>query len=971
MMIKKSKIMIMAVLAAALMACTLTVAYSDSEMASATDPIIGGGDYKSYNWLINKTVDEQLCGYWMYRTEGSLPQGVTFSNGKLTGKPTVAGTYWFKVIDTLPGWIGTQPSTTAGITVYNPTPPAPVMHTVTYNAGAGTVNGQATWSTQIEHGNYAPWPSATHSTYSFLGWAETPSGSVITAQQTITADITYYAKWSIPSTSVSSHSATIPVGQSMVPYTFSTSPSNATISVTSYGGLTGLSLSGKTLSGTPSATPGTYYVTVKCTAPGYYSSTGRVTVVVPIEIVEPIQYSVVKGSVWSYEPVTNPSNATITITSVKLDGSTYSGHNIAVSGRTITGTLNSVGTVSVTFSASGGGYTSWTKTVLIAVTEPPATHQPVAIGDITVSRRAAEPRTFDLIATGVAHAANIQWYVDNVLFASSHTTAVYEVPTAGKYAVKCVVTGTGGDTQNVTKDIFCDETYHPEMAWVGVKYTCPFPYGVTVTESVDWLTVGDYTDAQNRTCIYVYGTPTATHLGRTYVVDPSTGDDISIVVYPAKTVAPVSNFAVTVNGQRVNVDFTGTDASRVYYDYGDGSPITTIATHEYAHIGHYTITATAVNNISERASSQAIAIGVIPRMTVDIHNMVDMEIGLNEVLLLEIDMAAGDVLSLSGDATAWLSLRDGNIVTGRATELGYYTLTLTLRHSDSTTTTGTMHITVREGGASTEQTVPIASFSYTVDGMTVRFRDSSVAPSVWQWSFGDTKTSTDQHPEHIYEQKGTYTVTLTVANSTGMSDTTSAMIAVGIADDTPCTVAFDVAGGSALEPIETKTGKIITLPAAIKSGSTFEGWYSGATKVGNAGSMYTVIGDITLAAHYVQGTVPVHSVIFHYTDGRVYSTQTVVDGGRAVHQQGPAENGKKFLAWHTEEGKQYQFSKAVTGDVKLYAHYESVSGDGMTPVILLVIAVVLSLIIYFGFRHPILVLIDLALYATAILMVIL
>ena len=591
---------------------------------------------------------------------------------------------------------------------------------------------------------------------------------------------------------------------------------------------------------------------------------------------------------------------------------------------------------------------------------------------MTVSRRAAEPRTFDFVATGVANAANIQWYVDNQLFASSHTTAVYEVPTAGKYTIKCIVTGTGGDTQNITKDIFCDETYHPEMAWVGVKYTCPFPFGVTVTEAVDWLTVGDYTDSQNRACKYVYGTPAASHLGRTYVVDPSTGDDISIVVYPVKTVAPVSAFGVTVNGQRVTVDFTGSDASRVYYDYGDGSPVTVVATHEYAQIGHYTVTATAVNNISERASSQAIAIGVIPRMTVDVKSMVDMEIGLNEVLLLEIDMAAGDVLSLSGDAMSWLALCDGNIVTGRATQLGYYTLTVSLKHADNSTTAGTMHITVREGGGGSEQTVPIASFSHTVDGMTVRFRDTSVAPSVWQWSFGDTKTSTDQHPEHTYETAGTYTVTLTVANSTSLSDTTSTMIAVGIADDTPCIVSFDAAGGAALERVETKTGKIITLPAAIKAGQTFEGWYSGSTKIGNAGSMYTVIGDVTLVAHYVQGTVPVHSVIFHYADGRIYSTQTVVDGGRAVHQQGPAESGKKFIAWHTEDKKQYQFSKAVTGDVKLYAHYEAVAGgDGMMPIILFAVAVLLSVVMYFGFRHPILILIDLALYAAAILMVIL
>lgn len=42
----------------------------------------------------------------------------------------------------------------------------------------------------------------------------------------------------------------------------------------------------------------------------------------------------------------------------------------------------------------------------------------------------------------------------------------------------------------------------------------------------------------------------------------------------------------------------------------------------------------------------------------------------------------------------------------------------------------------------------------------------------WLWDFGDGTTSTDQNPEHLYIEYGTYTVTLTVSNEYG-SDTTS------------------------------------------------------------------------------------------------------------------------------------------------------------------------------------------------------
>ncbi|WP_206599838.1 GEVED domain-containing protein [Hymenobacter glacialis] len=56
---------------------------------------------------------------------------------------------------------------------------------------------------------------------------------------------------------------------------------------------------------------------------------------------------------------------------------------------------------------------------------------------------------------------------------------------------------------------------------------------------------------------------------------------------------------------------------------------------------------------------------------------------------------------------------------------------------------------------------------------TVQLRDTSlIAPSTWQWSFGDGGTSTQQHPQHTYAQPGTYSVSLRVANRYGASTVT-------------------------------------------------------------------------------------------------------------------------------------------------------------------------------------------------------
>ncbi|WP_445722640.1 PKD domain-containing protein [Flavobacterium sp.] len=70
--------------------------------------------------------------------------------------------------------------------------------------------------------------------------------------------------------------------------------------------------------------------------------------------------------------------------------------------------------------------------------------------------------------------------------------------------------------------------------------------------------------------------------------------------------------------------------------------------------------------------------------------------------------------------------------------------------------------------------------------LTANFIDASVAngaPIVsWLWNFGDGTTSTDQNPSHIYNTPGSYTVSLTVTDSFGNTDTgvfTNAAQAIG------------------------------------------------------------------------------------------------------------------------------------------------------------------------------------------------
>lgn len=77
---------------------------------------------------------------------------------------------------------------------------------------------------------------------------------------------------------------------------------------------------------------------------------------------------------------------------------------------------------------------------------------------------------------------------------------------------------------------------------------------------------------------------------------------------------------------------------------------------------------------------------------------------------------------------------------------------------------------------------PQAGFSYSADGLNVTFTDDSRDANddivSWEWDFGDGSISTDTNPMHQFAAGGEYTVSLTVTDSEGNSDTTSQTVVV-------------------------------------------------------------------------------------------------------------------------------------------------------------------------------------------------
>ena len=76
----------------------------------------------------------------------------------------------------------------------------------------------------------------------------------------------------------------------------------------------------------------------------------------------------------------------------------------------------------------------------------------------------------------------------------------------------------------------------------------------------------------------------------------------------------------------------------------------------------------------------------------------------------------------------------------------------------------------------------IANFTFTVDGDTVNFLNTSEQAATFVWDFGDGTSSTEINPTKTYSS-GTFRVTLTASNTTGIIATFQDEIVVSIPED--------------------------------------------------------------------------------------------------------------------------------------------------------------------------------------------
>ena len=640
------------------------------------------------------------CSYTKYSGDSKLPPGITKDGSILSGTPTELGSYHlqFRFNNSYVSLVA-DAILNFDITVTE----IPERFTVTYDAGIGTVNGQRTWTESITEDTFASLPDAKYSSgaYVFKGWSTSETSTTTVDSLKVNGDITLYAVWERQTVKVDPITATITSGQSStMPVT--TDPEDARLSISDLGGLSSYNA---TVSGRyifldmTNVEPGTYYVTISASSTGYYTGSAKVTIMVPITIVKPIEYTLSQGDVFSYTPVTNPSNASIELKSVLLDGSPVEGNGgLSVSGRTITGTLENPGTYEISYRAFLDGYVDVDNTVFVYVSDSSEIPDvgSVSLASVTASARASEPRVFDFVAIGGQNVSNYVWTVDGEVFASSSETALYEFPSSGIYTVACTARGFDGTEVTMEITVVCTDNYHREAAWSGVEYAY-IVEGEVGVETPDQCPLRKSTETiDGKVFTVLSGTPSESDVGKSY--DVTVGEESwTVNVYKAEASAPTASFSVTVDGYTAKAVFTGLRASFHMFDFDGDGAFESGEEFRYDRPGRYTVVCKAVNNVSEVTSTAYVEIDIVPQEDATLDELTDFHIGVNERMHISISMGSEDTLSVSGSAASFVTVDRTTLVVA-PTEAGVYELIVTITHQDGTADSKSVEVTVKQEG---------------------------------------------------------------------------------------------------------------------------------------------------------------------------------------------------------------------------------------------------------------------------------
>ena len=272
---------------------------------------------------------------------------------------------------------------------------------------------------------------------------------------------------------------------------------------------------------------------------------------------------------------------------------------------------------------------------------------------------------------------------------------------------------------------------------------------------------------------HTYSVPGAYSVSLT-VTDSNGASDTSIKNVAASE-PPVADFTfsvsnLTANFTDISTDSDGTVADRDW-NFGDGNTSTaTNPSHTYDAEGTYSVSliVTDIDGVQD---------SVVKNVTITngSSNQVPNAGFTSSISGLNADFADTSTDSDGTIVSRFWSFGDGGSSTSQNpshtySSSGLYTVNLTVTDNNGASDTFSQSVTVIQSNQA-----PIADFSFNISGLNVNFTDTSSGNGDnfvnWFWDFGDGDVSTSANPNHTYSVPGAYSVSLTVTDSNGASDT--------------------------------------------------------------------------------------------------------------------------------------------------------------------------------------------------------